>query len=183
DLVLLDVMLPGIDGWEVCRRIRAAGDTPVIMLTARDSELDRVLGLELGADDYVTKPFSPRELVLRVLAVLRRCRGRPADECLEFPGLVLDGRQRTARLNGEEISLTRREFDLLWHLARHSGTAFERHLLIERIWGFDFTGDERTVDVHITRLREKIQPPGSSRRYLHTVWGVGYKFEVREGAS
>lgn len=182
DLVLLDLMLPGLDGWGVCRRIRDESDVPIIMLTARSDEVDRVLGLELGADDYVTKPFSPRELILRVKAVLRRTGGESLD-VLEFPGLVINGAQRTAWAGGNELSLTRKEFDLLWHLAAHAGRAFDREQLLEQVWGYDYTGDGRTIDVHITRLRDKLeeaQTDGRPRKYLHTIWGIGYKFDAKE---
>lgn len=182
DLVLLDLMLPKVDGWEVCKRLRRLTDVPVIMLTARGDEVDRLLGLELGADDYVTKPFSPRELVLRVKAVLRRV-GKGGDpEVLRFPGLEIDGKKRQVRVNDREVSLTRREFDLLWHLASHEGRAFDREQLLEQVWGYEYTGDARTIDVHITRIREKIED-GSVPRYIHTVWGIGYKFQVSDGGA
>ncbi len=185
DLIVLDLMLPGVDGLEVCRRVRKAGETPIIMLTARGDDVDRILGLELGADDYVPKPFNPRELVARVKAVLRRSRGgnetRQEDQRpLQFKGLTLDPMGRVVRMDKEEISLTPKEFDLLWHLAAHSGRTFTRPELLESVWGYDYYGDERTVDVHVKRLRRKIEPPGHSVRYIHTVWGVGYKFQVDE---
>ncbi len=179
DLVLLDLMLPGIDGWEVCRNIRRESDTPVMMLTARGEEMDRVLGFELGADDYVTKPFSPRELVLRVKAVLRRA-GSEDTSILHFPGLVIDGERRQVWKDGEEITLTRKEFDLLWHLAYNAGRAYDRDQLLERVWGYDYTGDKRTIDVHITRLREKVHADETGYSYIHTVWGIGYKFDTRK---
>lgn len=186
DLVILDVMLPVIDGWDVCRRIRAGHDTPIIMLTARGQEVDRIHGLELGADDYVTKPFSPKELVLRVHAVLRRTGDQAAvdEELLQYPGLEIDRSRRRCIAAGRPVELTRREFDLLWHIARDPGRAFEREQLLRQVWGYDYVGDTRTIDVHITRLREKIEgrpdDPPPKYRYLHTVWGVGYKFDVVE---
>lgn len=182
DLVLLDLMLPKVDGWEVCKRLRRLTDVPVIMLTARGDEVDRLLGLELGADDYVTKPFSPRELVLRVKAVLRRAGKGDDPEVLRFPGLEIDGKKRQVRVNDREVALTRREFDLLWHLASHEGRAFDREQLLEQVWGYEYTGDVRTIDVHITRIREKIED-GSVPRYIHTVWGIGYKFQVSDGGA
>lgn len=180
DVVILDVMLPKVDGWEVCRRIRDQSRIPVIMLSARGAEQDRIKGLEYGADDYITKPFSPKELVLRVRAVLRRARpvasvGERA--VLRYPGLEIDRRSRRCTAAGRVVELTRREFDLLWHLARHPGRAFERESLLQQVWGYDFHGDARTIDVHVTRLREKLEDTGSYK-YLHTVWGVGYKFDV-----
>jgi len=180
DLVILDLMLPGVDGWEVCRRIRSGYDTPVIMLTARGEELDRIKGFELGADDYITKPFSPRELVLRVRAVLRRVgeAGGRNPERLRFPGLEIDRVRRTCRAGGRPVELTRREFDLLWFMAASRGRALEREELLMQLWGYDYAGDPRTIDVHVTRLRDKLEKHGW--KYLHTVWGVGYKFEPVE---
>lgn len=185
DLIVLDLMLPAVDGLEVCRRVRKASETPIIMLTARGDDVDRILGLELGADDYVPKPFNPRELVARVKAVLRRSRAGTdvrTDEQrpLHFNGLMVDPLGRVARLGDQEISLTPKEFDLLWHLAAHPGRTFTRPDLLESVWGYDYYGDERTVDVHIKRLRRKVEPPGHTIRYIHTVWGVGYKFQVDE---
>lgn len=184
DVVILDLMLPKLDGWEVCRRIRAQSRTPVIMLSARDDEEDRIKGLEYGADDYVTKPFSPRELVLRVHAVLRRtgARTQTVGTNLRYPGLEIDYRGRRCLVDGVEVELTKREFDLLWHLARHPGQAFERQQLLQHVWGYDFGGDTRTIDVHVTRLREKLEGSGG-HKYLHTVWGVGYKFEALASES
>lgn len=185
DAVLLDVMLPGMDGWSVCRRLRGRSrSVPIIMLSARGAEDDRIKGFEFGADDYVTKPFSPRELVLRVRAVLRRAGGAPAAEGsrLHYPDLEIDRRSRRCLVAGRPVDLTRREFDLLWHLARHPGQALERDSLLQHVWGYDFDGDRRTVDVHVTRLRDKLEAPGG-RKYLHTVWGVGYKFEAIPAAA
>jgi two-component system response regulator ResD len=182
DLVLLDLMLPMIDGFEVFRRMRAGSSTPVIMLTARGDETDRVVGLELGADDYVTKPFSPREVVARVQAVLRRT-GQPAGDedsglgVLEFGSLVIDEPRREVTLRGEPVRLTRKEFDLLAYLAQHPGVTLTRTRLLEEVWDFAWDGDTATVTVHIRRLREKIEDDPSTPEHLLTVWGVGYRFE------
>jgi DNA-binding response OmpR family regulator len=183
DLVVLDLMLPGIDGLEVCRRIRAqAADLPIVMLTARGEEADRVLGLELGADDYVTKPFSPRELVLRVQSVLRRAaQAAPAPpEVLVDGDLVVDAGRREARLGGAVLALTVREFDLLAFLMRHPGRAFKRSELLESVWGWTF-GDQSTVTVHMRRLREKVERDPARPRRITTVWGVGYRYEGDTG--
>lgn len=182
DLVILDLMLPGVDGWEVCREIRSRSSTPLIMLTARGDEVDRVLGLEMGADDYVVKPFSPRELVARVKAVLRRQGSQDyhAADVIEHPGLVINPAERTVLLDGQPVRLTPKEFDLLALLAAHPGKAFPRERLLQRVWGHDYWGDERTIDVHITRLREKLGKNSGARDYISTVWGIGYKFEVAE---
>jgi DNA-binding response OmpR family regulator len=178
DLVVLDVMLPGVDGLEVIRRIRAGGDLPVIMLTALGSEEDRVVGLELGADDYLTKPFSPRELVLRVGSVLRRAgeSRSPDTRVLEDGGLRIDGPSRQASLDGVPLSLTMREFDLLRFLVGHPGVAFTRVELLEKVWGWSF-GDQSTVTVHVRRLREKVEKDPTSPARLRTVWGIGYRWE------
>ena len=173
-LAILDVGLPGaIDGLEVCRRLRAGGTTPVLMLTARDGEIDRVLGLELGADDYVTKPFSPRELVARVKAILRRTDGaaRQAPDVITVGSVEVDTGRREARTNGQVVPLTTREFDLLQFLAENLGLALSRRQLLEGVWGPDWYGDERTVDVHVRQLRKKLGPDLP----LATVWGVGYR--------
>jgi DNA-binding response OmpR family regulator len=178
DLVLLDLMLPRVDGLEVFRRMRERSSTAVIMLTAKGEETDRVVGLELGADDYVTKPFSPREVVARVRAVLRRStvRGSPAD-VLRFDDLELDGQRREVRRAGQAVRLTRKEFDLLFLLASNSGRTFTRAELLEEVWDFAWDGDTATVTVHIRRLREKIEDDPSHPTHLITVWGVGYRFE------
>ncbi|MBV1946655.1 response regulator transcription factor [Streptomyces sp. BV129] len=180
DLVVLDLMLPGMDGLEVCARLRERGPVPVIMLTARGDEADRVLGLEVGADDYVTKPFSPRELVLRVESVLRRTRPadrtRPGSGPLSAAGLTLDPEARRATKNGTELSLTLREFDLLAFFLRHPGRAFGREELMREVWGWEF-GDLSTVTVHVRRLRGKVEDDAARPRLIRTVWGVGYRFE------
>ena len=176
-LVILDIMLPGIDGLELCRWIRARSDLPVILLTARGEEADRIVGLELGADDYVTKPFSPRELAARVRTVLRRSTpdiGKA--ERLSFDKLDLDARTREVTCRGEPLRLTAREFDLLWFLARHPKQVFSRDQLMDRVWGYEAAVDTGTVTVHVRRLREKIEPEPARPRHLQTVWGVGYRF-------
>ncbi|RNG21691.1 response regulator transcription factor [Streptomyces botrytidirepellens] len=193
DLVVLDLMLPGMDGLDVCRALRGRGPVPVIMLTARGDEDDRILGLEIGADDYVTKPFSPRELVLRVESVLRRSRtgprasgapagargagpGRP-DTVLRRAGITLDPTARRATKDGRELALTLREFDLLAFLLRHPGVACTREELMRDVWGWDF-GDLSTVTVHVRRLRGKIEDDPAAPRLIQTVWGVGYRFDA-----
>ncbi|MCD7437244.1 response regulator transcription factor [Streptomyces lincolnensis] len=176
DLVVLDLMLPGMDGLEVCRRMRGRGPVPVIMLTARGDEDDRILGLEVGADDYVTKPFSPRELVLRVESVLRRTRPARPSGALRAAGLVLDPEARRATKDGAELALTIREFDLLAFLLRHPGRVFGREDLMREVWGWDF-GDLSTVTVHVRRLRGKVEDDPARPRLIQTVWGVGYRFD------
>ena len=173
-LVILDVALAGaLDGLEVCRQVRAAGPTPVVMLTARDGEIDRVLGLELGADDYVTKPFSPRELVARVKAILRRSEGPPpvGADILQAGAVEVDVGRREARVGGQPVPLATREFDLLRYLAENAGLALSRRQLLDGVWGADWYGDERTVDVHVRQLRKKL----GDALPLATVWGVGYR--------
>lgn len=197
--VVLDIMMPGKDGFEVCREIRAESDVPVLMLTAKGEEVDRILGLELGADDYITKPFSPRELIARLRAVLRRVRteGDPgpapaagtasdsereqAPRSVSLAGLEVDAVAREVHCRGEPVALTPKEFDLLYLLASNPRRAFSREELLERVWGFDFFGDMRTVDVHVKRLRKKLGSVGP--RVIRTVWGVGYKFEGDPGAD
>jgi DNA-binding response OmpR family regulator len=173
-IVILDVGLPGAkDGFDVCRAIRARSTVPVLFLTARDDEVDRILGLELGADDYLVKPFSPRELVARVRAILRRTReGPPPQEVITLGALEVDLRRREARLAAEVVALTTREFDLLAFLANNVGLALSRQQLLDGVWGPDWYGDERTVDVHVAQLRKKLGPDLP----LATVWGVGYRF-------
>ncbi len=179
DLIVLDLMLPKVDGLEVFRRLRAKHATPVIMLTAKGDELDRVLGLELGADDYIVKPFSPREVVARVKNILRRAAPQePASgKTLEYDGLVIDPRTRTVQVAGRSIELTGKEFDLLYFLAQSPGQVFTRAQLMDKVWGYDFFGDASTVTVHVRRLREKIETDPANPHYIATVWGVGYKFE------
>jgi DNA-binding response OmpR family regulator len=176
--VVLDLMLPGIDGLEVCRRLRDAGPVPIIMLTALGAETDRVVGLELGADDYVTKPFSPRELTLRVDSVLRRTSGpAPAvPDVLTDGDLVLDSVRHEVTLQGGPLALTAREFDLLRFLLAHRGEAFSREDLLQEVWGWSF-GDHSTVTVHVRRLREKVERDPTRPVRLVTVWGVGYRWE------
>jgi len=178
DLVLLDLMLPKLDGFEVFRRIRARGRTAVIMLTARGEETDRVVGLELGADDYVTKPFSPREVVARVRAVLRRGNdGSLRGEVLSYGDLEIDGPKREVRRGGEPVPLTRKEFELLYMLASTPTRARTRTDILDEVWDFAWDGDSATVTVHVRRLREKIEVDPSHPRHLVTVWGVGYRFD------
>jgi len=181
DLVILDLMLPGLDGLEVCRRIRQqSARVPVIMLTALGEEMDRIAGLQLGADDYVTKPFSPRELVLRAQSVLRRAQPQGPEaaaipETIRDGGLEVDPAKRIARLSGEELALTVREFDLLVYLMSHPGVALKRADLLNEVWGWTF-GDQSTVTVHVRRLREKIERDPANPARIQTVWGVGYRY-------
>ena len=183
DLVILDVMLPRLDGFEVCRILRRRGDVPILMLTARGEEIDRVVGLELGADDYVTKPFSVRELMARARNLLRRSRraaaddGAPQHKVLRSGNLEIDSVSHTARLNGAALELKPREFDLLALLAQNKARAFTRDQILERLWGYDYYGDSRTVDVHIRWLREKIEPEPSKPVRIITIRGVGYRFD------
>jgi len=179
DLVVLDLMLPKVDGREVCRRIRETSQTPIIMLTARDEETDKLLGLELGADDYITKPFSPREVVARVRAVLRRG-GREAVEIVRVGDLAIDLRAHQVTLQGRRVDLTPTEFRLLEILAGHPNQVFTRMQLIDRVQGHAFEGYERTVDAHIKNLRGKVEPDPKNPRHILTVYGVGYKFQTAE---
>jgi DNA-binding response OmpR family regulator len=179
DLLILDVMLPGVDGFYILRWLRDRSDVPVIFITARREELDRIAGLEMGADDYVVKPFSPQELVSRVRAVMRRLQRENSDieKPLAYDNLTIDPQTRLVILEGQEISLTSREFDLLWLLARHPRQVFSRKQLLDRVWGVSEFIDPGTVTVHLRRLREKIEKDASQPTRLITVWGVGYKFE------
>lgn len=180
DLVILDIMLPYVDGLEVCRQIRRESSVPIIMLTAKDGELERVVGLEIGADDYVTKPFSPRELVARVRAILRRTSRDatpPPAGPLRSGGLLLDPATHEVTLNGRQVDLTAKEFELLKLLLGHPNRVFTRDFLLEHIWGYDYYGSTRTVDMHISRLREKIEDDPSASTFIVTVRGVGYKFK------
>jgi DNA-binding response OmpR family regulator len=182
DLVVLDLMLPGLSGLEVCQLLRVADPVPIVMLTALGEEEDRIVGLELGADDYITKPFSPRELVLRVGSVLRRARSaRPTPQLppITDDGLLVDAAARRAVLDGQELALTVREFDLLAFLIQHPGRAFTRSELLEQVWGWTF-GDHSTVTVHVRRLREKVEADPTVPRRIATVWGVGYRYDRKE---
>lgn len=179
DLVVLDLMLPKVDGLEVCRRLRTWGDVPIIMLTAKGEEMDRLLGLSLGADDYLTKPFSPRELVARVKAVLRRTAAVPAPyegETLRFDDLSINPLTRQVLAGGKDVELTAKEFDVLLYLAQHPKQVFSREQLLNDVWDYLYAGDTSTVTVHIRRLREKIEHDPARPRFIQTVWGVGYKF-------
>lgn len=177
-LVVLDLMLPGLDGWEVCRRVRAQSDVPIIMLTARADDIDKIVGLELGADDYMTKPFNPRELVARVKAILRRAEKRAApaasDQPLTIGNLRIYPERRLVRVDDRQVDLRMKEFDLLLTLAENRGIVFSREKLLDVVWGFDFAGETRTVDVHVAHLRHKLEGMTAS---IETVWGVGYKLE------
>jgi two-component system, OmpR family, response regulator RegX3 len=180
DLVLLDLMLPGLSGLEVCRQLRQRSEVPVIMLTAKDSEVDKVVGLEIGADDYVTKPFSARELVARIRAVLRRRGNEPDDlvsSVLESGPVRMDVDRHVVSVNSDTVPMPLKEFELLEFLLRNAGRVLTRGQLIDRIWGSDYVGDTKTLDVHVKRLRAKIEPSPSSPRHLMTVRGLGYKFE------
>jgi len=179
-LIVLDLMLPHMDGLEICRRVRAQSDVPIIMLTARSDDIDKIVGLELGADDYLTKPFNPRELVARVKAILRR--GNMASErrvesanTLSIGNIIIEPERRMVRVGGKPVDLRMKEFDLLWTLARDKGMVFSREKLLEIVWGYDFAGETRTVDVHIAHLRHKLQ---GMNAVIETVWGVGYKLDL-----
>ncbi|KXK22878.1 MAG: putative OmpR family two-component response regulator, partial [Chloroflexi bacterium OLB15] len=177
-LVVLDLMLPELDGWEVCRRVRADSDVPIIMLTARGEDIDRIVGLELGADDYLTKPFNPRELVARIKAILRRTEKRnspSADSVLKLENLWIFPDRRIVTVEGKSVDLRVKEFDLLMTLAEHKGMVFTREKLLDVVWGYDFAGETRTVDVHIAHLRHKLQ---GMKPTIETVWGVGYRLDL-----
>ncbi|GBF72560.1 DNA-binding response regulator [Paenibacillus sp. 598K] len=182
DLIVLDLMMPHRDGWEVCNEIRQTADVPIVMLTARGEEQDRLMGLTIGADDYMTKPFSPRELVLRVRAILRRMRyvqtasATAAEHTIRYEGLAIDVAKRKVEIGGQSIDLTVTEFDMLYLLASHPGQVFSRTQILSKVWDFSYEGDTTTVTVHIRRLREKIESNPSEPRYIKTVWGIGYKF-------
>jgi two-component system response regulator RegX3 len=180
DLVLLDLMLPGLSGTEVCRELRSRSHVPIIMVTARDTEVDKVVGLELGADDYVTKPFSSRELVARIRAVMRRG-AEPEDlmtSTVEAGPVRMDVERHVVSVDGQQVSMPLKEFDLLELLLRNAGRVLTRGQLIDRVWGADYVGDTKTLDVHVKRLRAKIEPDPANPKYLVTVRGLGYKFEV-----
>lgn len=179
DVIVLDLMLPKMDGLEVCRRIRAESDVPILMLTAKTEEFDKVVGLEMGADDYLTKPFGMRELMARVRALLRRSGAREGTEAashMSIGAIELDVRGRSAQRDGENVPLKPKEFDLIFFLAKNAGQVFTREQLLEQVWGYDFFGGSRTVDVHVRWLREKLEAVPSNPRHLLTVRGVGYKF-------
>jgi DNA-binding response OmpR family regulator len=181
-LIILDLMLPDVDGIEVCRRVRQRSDMPILMLTARDDDVDKIIGLEVGADDYLTKPFNPRELVARVKSILRRSTSRrrePEGEALEHGGLRIDSGRREVTVTGQEVQLAPKEFDLLWELLDHRGLVLTRDQLLERVWGYTFAGDTRTVDVHVGQLRRKL----GEACPIVTVWGVGYKVATEPKAA
>jgi two-component system, OmpR family, alkaline phosphatase synthesis response regulator PhoP len=176
-LVVLDLMLPGLDGWEVCRRVRAESDVPIVMLTARNDDIDKIVGLELGADDYLTKPFNPRELVARIKAILRRADRRPAptsEQAIMIDNLSIYPERRVVTVSEKPIDLRMKEFDLLLTLAENQGMVFSREKLLNIVWGYDFAGETRTVDVHVAHLRHKLE---GMRPTIETVWGVGYKLD------
>ena len=184
DLILLDLMLPGIDGYQVCREIRAKSDVPIIMLSAKGEVFDKVLGLELGADDYILKPFDSKELVARVKAVLRRFQPAKPEayasvdiKCVEYPGLIVNLSNYSVTYDGQQIDMPPKELELLYFLASSPNQVFTREQLLDNIWGYEYVGDTRTVDVHVKRLREKIKDKPTWR--IATVWGIGYKFEVK----
>lgn len=181
DLVILDIMLPGMDGWQVCKEIRKTSDKPIIMLTAKSDTFDKVLGLELGADDYITKPFEAKELLARVKAVLRRTEPQeaPSSKEVSFKNLSINIENYELKINGVQVDAPPKEIELLYFLASNPNRVYTREQLLEEVWGFDYFGDSRTVDVHIKRLREKLEGVDADWQ-LKTVWGVGYKFEIRK---
>ncbi len=179
-LLLLDIMLPGMDGWQVCRAIRQISSIPIIMLSAKEETFDKVLGLELGADDYITKPFDPKELIARVKAVLRRGQPDQQDQdTLSFPGLTISLSRYEVLYQGKQVEMPPKEIELLYFLSSHPNMVFTREQLLEKVWGFDYFGDSRTVDVHVKRLREKLTGSEDLGWSIRTVWSVGYKFEVK----
>jgi DNA-binding response OmpR family regulator len=181
DVVLLDVMMPKLDGFAVCREIRRESDTPVIMVTARGEDFERIMGLDIGADDYIVKPFSPGEVMARIRSVLRRMqRGGDSGHVLEKGTLRVDLDNYQATLNGEKINLTKKELELLWTLASSPGRAFSRESLLNQLWGYDYFGDSRTVDSHIKRLRQKLDAHPHPGWSIATIWGVGYRFEEKD---
>ncbi len=194
DLVVLDLMLPGKDGYDICREIRKTSDVPIIMLTARSDTLDKVVGLELGADDYLQKPFEPKELLARVKAVLRRTKkqetaaseskdNKENTEVISYDGFTVDTARYVVTVDGKEIDIPPKELELLFFLASHPNRVFTREQLLENVWGYDFYGESRTVDVHVKRIREKLEKPNVKTNWqIKTVWGVGYKFETTEKA-
>jgi two-component system, OmpR family, alkaline phosphatase synthesis response regulator PhoP len=181
DLVLLDVMLPGIDGYDVCKEIRKDNNTsniPVIMITAKSEELDKILGLELGADDYITKPFSVRELLARVKAVLRRTTIQPMDKSYRFENIIVDFEKHEVTKDGKRIELTLKEFEVLEILIKNKGRVITRDFLLDKVWGYEYFGETRTVDVHIRHLRQKVEEDDKNPRYIETIRGVGYRFNL-----
>lgn len=183
DIILLDIMMPVLDGLEVCKQVRKISDIPIIMLTAKDSDDDRILGLEIGADDYISKPFNTQEVVARVKAVLRRTNASMSGQnkqVLEYPNLMINLSEYRVVAFGREITFTAKEMELLWCLASNPGIVFSRNQLLEKIWGYTYYGDTRTVDTHIKRVRHKLDIPPDSTWDIMTVWGVGYKFEVKK---
>lgn len=183
DIILLDIMMPVLDGLEVCKQVRKISDVPIIMLTAKDSDDDRILGLEIGADDYISKPFNTREVVARVKAALRRTSQSISSsnkQVLEYPNLMINLSEYRVVAFGREITFTAKEMELLWCLASNPGIVFSRNQLLEKIWGYTYYGDTRTVDTHIKRVRHKLDIPPDSSWDIMTVWGVGYKFEVKK---
>lgn len=184
NLIILDLMMPVMDGFEVCKKVQQISSTPIIMLTARDEDDTRILGLEIGADDYITKPFNPKEVVARAKAVLRRANlktkapDNDGDQQIDFEGLIINLTDHTVVAFGENIILTAKEMELLWYFAKNPGKVFSRASLLETVWGYSYEGDTRTVDTHIKRLRHKLAIPEDSQWDIKTVWGVGYKFEV-----
>ncbi len=189
DVIILDLMLPGMSGFDVIRELRRESDVPVLMLTARSDTLDKIVGLELGADDYILKPFEPKELLARVKAVLRRARSAPSaakemddakDNIVSYPGLVVDRIRYAVRIGEEEIDMPPKELELLFFLATHPNRVFTRDQILENIWGMDYYGEQRTVDVHIKRIREKLDVIDHPLWQIKTVWSVGYKFEVKD---
>lgn len=181
-LILLDVMMPKINGYDVCKQIRQTSNVPIIMVTAKSEEADRILGLDIGADDYVTKPFSPREVMTRIKAVLRRVNDEATDDRnkrIEIAGLMIDMNSYEASVNGKPVVLTKKEIEILWLFATNPGRVYTRDHLLENIWGYEYFGDTRTVDTHIKRIRTKLNLDDSVGFDIKTVWGVGYKFEVK----
>ena len=182
DLILLDIMLPKLTGLEVCQQVREFSDVPIVMLTAKGDDMDKILGLEYGADDYITKPFNSREVVARIKAVLRRAGAQEKQEGrsrVEYDGLTIDMEEYQVVAFGQKMTFTAKEMELLWCLATNPGKAFSRNQLLETIWGYSYYGDTRTVDTHIKRIRQKLNIPENSKWDITTIWGVGYKFEVK----
>ena len=176
-LVILDVMMPKMDGWQVCREIREESKVPIIMLTARAEERDELQGFELGVDEYISKPFSPKILVARVGAILRRTRGAEAGEMLEAGGIVIDKTAHIVKIDGQVIDLSFKEFELLAYFVENQGVALSREKILNNVWNYDYFGDARTIDTHVKKLRSKLKDKGD---YIRTIWGIGYKFEVEE---